>query len=283
MAHVGLVAVRREILPLLEACRAAECARQGDAILYEGQIAGCVVALVEVLPGPVNAALGAQALILHQKVSGLISAGSAGALEPGLLPGDLILGERTVVHDSGVFFGSRFEPAGVMGRDETGRAGYRRAFDAAGSLVALGLEAAGSLGEKVRVGTVATGNQLILSTARKRWLHQTFGALAVEMESAAVAQVAVAHSLPWLAVRAISDTADDAVTGLRPSKSSLALELDRLRTYLDDGRPAWQLRASRYLYLLAHPAIWRRLRHLHKGLALASGRAARLVVAMLQA
>jgi hypothetical protein len=104
-------------------------------------------------------------------------------------------------------------------------------------------------------------------------LHRTFDALAVEMETAAVAQAAVAHRLPWVAVRAISDTADD----------DLALDYGRLRLYLDDERPAWRCRTGRWTYLVTHPGAWRRLRRLSRGLALASERAARLVEAMLRA
>jgi hypothetical protein len=160
-----------------------------------------------------------------------------------------------------------------MGRDRHGQVGYRWAFEADPGLVELALEAAQALGGEARVGTIVTGNQVIFATARKRWLHRTFDALAVEMETAAVAQVAVAHRLPWIAVRAISDTADD----------DLALDYGRLRLYLDDERPAWRCRAGRWTYLATHPGAWRRLRRLSRGLALASEQAARLVEAMLRA
>jgi hypothetical protein len=159
-----------------------------------------------------------------------------------------------------------------MGRDGCGRIGLRRAFEADPDLVILGRSAAHRLGTPVHVGTVVTGNQAIFSTSRKRWLRQTFGAQVVEMETAAVAQTAIAHELPWVAVRAVSDTADD----------DLVLDFGRLKFYVDGGRPAWQQHASRWFYLLTHPTARRRLRRLRRGLALAAGEASRLVVAMLQ-
>jgi adenosylhomocysteine nucleosidase len=230
------------------------------------------VALAEVLCGPVNAALGAQALIIRYGVASLISFGSAGALDGRLQPGDLVIAQRAIAHDAGRFLGHRFEATGIMGRNEQGRIGFRRAFNADPALLASAEATACMLDAHARTGTVVTGNQTIFSTARKRWLHQTFDALAVEMETAAVAQTAVAHSLPWVAVRSISDTAAD----------ELILDYGRLQACLDENQPRWKQQADRWVYLLAHPGAWRRLRRLRRGLALASVQASRLVEAMLQ-
>jgi adenosylhomocysteine nucleosidase len=270
-APVGLVAVHREIHPLLHVLDATRESRQGDVLLYGGQCKGRAIALAKVLPGPVNAALGAQLLAVRHNVGSLISVGSAGALDPCLATGDLVVARWAAAHDAGTFLGQRFKPVGIMGLDAHGRAGYRRTFAADPDLLALALAAARSLDVKVFTGTVVTGNQIIFSTARKRWLHQTFDALAVDMETAAVAQVGTALRLPWLAVRAISDAADD----------DLAMDYDRLRVYLDEQRPAWQHSVRRWLYLLTHPVTWRQLGRLQKGLAQASGRAAQLVQTMI--
>lgn len=199
--------------------------------------------------------------------------GSAGALDPRLALGDLVIAQRAVVHHSGVFSGRRFEFVGVMGRDGQGRPGHRRAFEADPCLATLAVTTARSLDGQAYAGTVVTGDQVIFSTARKRWLRRTFDALAVDMETAAVAQVAEAHQVPWLAIRAISDAATD----------DLAVDYGRLGFYLDDDRPRWRRGASRWVYMLTHPRALRRVLGLRKGLALASMRAAQLVVAMLEA
>lgn len=273
LGRTGLVAVPKEMRPLHGALEQAQQERWGETILHSGEIAGCPVALATVLPGPVNGALGAQALIARHEVSALVSFGSAGALDPRLSPGDVVVAQRAVAHDAGAFLGHRFEPAGVMGRDEKGMSGYRRDFQADPELVRRALAAAGVLKGNTHTGTVVTGNQVIFSTARKRWLAHTFDALVVEMETAAVAQVAVAHHLPWVAIRAVSDSASD----------GFVLDYSRLRIYLDDVRPAWQRHLERWWYLLTHRAERRRLRRLHKGLALASERAGQVVEAMLRA
>lgn len=271
--RTGLVAVPREIRPLVEALHQEAQERYGESILYTGTIGERAVALAEVPIGPVNGALGAQALIARHRVRALISVGSAGALDGGLSPGELVIARRAIAHDAGTFLGQRFEPTGVMGRDGQGEVGFRRAFDADPGLVARAEAAAQTLGVGARTGTVVTGNQTIFATARKRWLRQTFDALAVEMETAAVAQVAEAHGLPWVAVRAVSDSAGDDMT----------LDFYRLRRYLDDHRPVWRYWLDLWVYLLTHPTARRRLRSLRHGLALATEQAGRLAETMLRA
>jgi adenosylhomocysteine nucleosidase len=220
----------------------------------------------------VNAALGAQALIIGRRVRSLISLGSAGALDPDLSLGALVIARQAVPHDAGIFHERHFVPSGAMGRDERGRLGYRRVLKANPELVDWALGASRSFEPPVHAGTVATGNQVVFSTARRRWLRQTFDALAVEMETAAVAQVALAHRVPWVGVRAISDMASD----------DLHLDYERLTLYLDDGQPLWRRKATRWFYLASQPAVWRYLRRLRSGLALASRRSAQLVAAMLE-
>ena len=62
----------------------------------------------------------------------------------------------------------------------------------------------------VRSGLVLTGDQIVTSRAVRDALARDFqDALCVDMETAAVAQVAHQNGLPWAAVRVTSDSADE--------------------------------------------------------------------------
>ena len=59
-------------------------------------------------------------------------------------------------------------------------------------------------------GLVVSGDQIITSSEVRDALAREFAdALCVDMETAAVAQVALRNSLPWSALRVTSDSADE--------------------------------------------------------------------------
>ena len=64
---------------------------------------------------------------------------------------------------------------------------------------------------RVHAGKIITGDRFVATAAESRALRAELSeALAVDMESAAVAQVCHDYSVPFCAVRTISDRADDA-------------------------------------------------------------------------
>ena len=83
----------------------------------------------------------------------------------------------------------------------------------------------------------------LLTVAEKADAHQRFDALAVDMESAAVAAIAQRHSLPFITLRAIVDEAGDTVPAAlnnsvdawgRPRAASLIAALCRHPSILGD-------------------------------------------------
>jgi adenosylhomocysteine nucleosidase len=280
---IGLLAVGHESRPLLEKMQVETKTRHGMATFYQGSYQGQKVVLARMAMGKVNAAMAVQALIDLFDAAPLILSGTAGAVAPEIEVGDVVIGTRVIPHDAGVYLSEGFKFCGVMASDGQGRPGWVRAFQADPHLV----QAALSTGEDllwprgarkripaVRVGTIVTGDQVIFSQAKKEWLHRTFEALAVEMEGAAVAQVAAANGRPWLVVRAISDQAD----------ASTGFDFIPLLDYLDDPRSRWdRIRGwgRKLWYLLSNPSITPRRMRLRRNAPLAAENAARLVEAIM--
>jgi adenosylhomocysteine nucleosidase len=130
--------------------------------------------------GQERAARAAEALIAGHHPRWVISAGFAGGLQQELNRGDI-----------------------VMGSSIAGLQGERLSID-------LRLtEGEGQVARGVHVGRLLTVDRIIRKAGEKRSLGQQFDAIAVDMESLAVAQVCQREKQRFLALRAITDTVDD--------------------------------------------------------------------------
>jgi len=108
-----------------------------------------------------------------------------------------------------------------------------------------------------RRGPICSAHQLISTPADKAGLFATTGALAVDMESDVVRKAAAEQDVPCIAIRTISDTADEAID-------------PAVMSFVDDlGRPRLGAVASG---LLRRPGLLRDLSHLAKNSKLASQR-----------
>jgi adenosylhomocysteine nucleosidase len=180
-----------------------------------GRLGGrpAVVAVTGV--GKVNAAMTTALLIERFSPTAAIFSGVAGALDPELQPGDVVIGETLVQHDlvyhtdEGAVPRSVRNPASGVENPIVLPASPRllaRAREVAGRVE---LEAVGGAPRAPRLlfGTIATGDSFVGSRAKREELRQKLGARAVEMEGAAVAQVCHQHGVPFLVVRGLSDRA----------------------------------------------------------------------------
>lgn len=177
---------------------------------YRGEIGKNELVLVRSGVGKVNAARTAQVLIDRYAPDYLINTGIAGGLGDGLHVGDFVIGKELVQHDFDLTgFGY---PKGVVPGFGDGKSPFR--FQADTGLVDAFINSALQyLTEKsVRKGCVASGDVFVADAEMKGQIKRDFSADAVEMEGAAIAQVAVANGVPFVVVRAISDLADGTAT-----------------------------------------------------------------------
>jgi adenosylhomocysteine nucleosidase len=131
-------------------------------------------------PGP-EAALCCAQQLLDRGVSGLISWGTAGALAPNLKTGTLVLYERCVDAASGESFAT----------DPAFSAQLFACLRALSPVCCAGL----------------TSQYPVTDHAHKQALGEAFSCAAVDMETAAIAALAHAHHIPFIAIRAIVDPA----------------------------------------------------------------------------
>jgi len=184
-----------------------------------GKLAGQPVVLAWTGIGKVNAAMTTTLLIEHFKPARVLFTGIAGAADPNLHPGDIVIAEKTAHHDMGVLWPDRLYYKGVKNR----LTGWENPvfFPADESLLALARQAAcqvrlepietfhGPRIPRIVTGTIVTGDIFVASSKKTAELRQALGAHAVEMEGAAVAQLCYQYQIPHLVIRSISDRADE--------------------------------------------------------------------------
>lgn len=231
----GLMAAMPEeleaVLALIDGPR--QRVEHGKRVFHLGHIAGKSIVAAYSRCGKVAAAATATEMIVRFGAERIIFTGLAGGLDHDLHIGDVVVADELMQHDLDArpLF-PRFEVP-LMGASrfrcdaalvELVSVAASR-FIEAGVAEAIGLETVQRVhmrGPKVRRGLIVSGDQFIGSDAqRSALLHAVPEALCVEMEGAAVAQVASDYGVPVAVVRVVSDAADDHAGARFPDSLSL--------------------------------------------------------------
>ena len=147
--------------------------------------------------GKVFAAICAQTMILKYNVTAIINTGVAGTLTDKVGVLGTVVATALVQHDMDTtYFG---DPKGMIS-----------------GINVVEFKADENLSDKVCSniknhyirGVIASGDAFIADEAKKKEIADTFGAVACEMEGAAIAHVCYVNSVPVCVVRSISDGAD---------------------------------------------------------------------------
>lgn len=180
-ADVAVVfALQAEAGGLTDLLEGVTVTRTPDLAIRQGTLQSRRVVLVESGVGTLAAVRGTQALIAGHRPGLVISSGFAGALDPRLKRGDIILADSVVDSE-----------------------GHRLAIDLKVSAESLAAT------PRTHVGQLLTSQLIVRRPDEKRALGQAHQALAVDMESWAVGEVCRQAKTPFLAVRIVSDTVDD--------------------------------------------------------------------------
>jgi len=211
---------------------------------WTGQLGGQPVVLFKTGVSIVNATMNTQRLLDEFNITRIVVSGVAGGLDPDLSIGDVTVPARWAKYDEatylretepGVFTppfpGVRplVQPYGFMGTrgvriatSDAPRPEPRLWFDADPDLMAAvkaatldallqrcdeaGLCLPDDPGFHIG-GAGVSGSVFMDNRAYREYLHETFDAQVVEMETAAIAMVAYSNEIPFIAFRSVSDLA----------------------------------------------------------------------------
>jgi len=184
-----LVAVKQELNPILRRANAPHIIRQEHLDFYEGTLAGHPVALLALGVGKECARIAAEMTIKCYRPDLVISAGFGGGLQEHLNDGDIVIG--TDVLD--------------LCTDDGKNVRWRstQALTQHPELKPNGKDL------RIHAGKILTADDMVLKAATKVRIGQATGAFAVDMETSAVAAVAMAHDTEFLAVRCITDNSHE--------------------------------------------------------------------------
>lgn len=187
-----IVAMRKELDLLLPLLQDSEESCMSGFEFHCGKMGRHDVMVMQCGIGKVNAAMGALMLVNHFAPNFVINSGVAGGADKSVNVMDVVAGEKVSYHD--VWCG----PESELGRVQ----GLPLYFEGSSKLLEL-LPASGD----IHKGLICSGDQFIDTMDEVSRIKGNFPeALAVDMESGAIAQVCYQCSVPFLALRVISDS-----------------------------------------------------------------------------
>ena len=199
---IGLIgAMKIETDALKALVEDAVCETVSGIEFVSGTIHGKAVVVAQCGIGKVFAALCAQTMILRYGVDKVINTGIAGTLSERLGLLDVAISTAVVQHDMDT--SALGDPVGLISGlnvvEIPATEGLCREIARAGE----------SLGFRCVSGVIASGDQFIGDPGKKAYIRDTFGAIACEMEGAAIGQVCYVNGVEFAILRTISDNADE--------------------------------------------------------------------------
>ncbi len=189
-----LAAMSKELKQLTSLLEEAHTENEGNLTFYIGRLGANQLILMQCGIGKVNAAVGTTTLIRRFQPDCIISTGCAGGIDKDLRVMDVVVSTETTYHDVDI---PGCEPGQVQGLPAR--------FRAEEELIETAMKIQAQ--EKRVPGLICTGDQFISDRSQLDGIKAAFpDALAVDMESAAIAQACFLHAVPYVSFRVLSDT-----------------------------------------------------------------------------
>ncbi len=201
MKDIGIiVAMKEELIEIAKILEDIRTEQKYDLAFFKGKIHNKNIILVESGVGKVNAARVTQVLIDNYKVDSILNVGAAGALDPNLNIGDIVIAEKLIQHDFDItaFNHNKGYITGVGDYIECDKSLVEDILNSA-----IDIE---DIAFKVEKGIIATGDIFCTEISMKNKIYAKFRAKCVEMEGAAIAQVCYLDKIPFVVIRSISDS-----------------------------------------------------------------------------
>lgn len=201
MKRIGIiVAMQEELEEIKEYVEDINEKEIRHITFIEGKVEEKNVVLVQCGIGKVNAAMVTQALIDSYNIEYIVNIGVAGALNPMLNIGDVVIADKLIQHDFDItaFGHSKGYITGVgdfIQTDENLR----------NKLEKLNHNNKDN-DYKIKLGIIASGDIFCTDIEMKNKIYSKFDADCVEMEGAAIAQVCYLNEIPFVVMRSISDS-----------------------------------------------------------------------------
>lgn len=202
---IGIIcAMQLEADGIIALCKNIQTNEKYGMTFTRGTLNGKDIVVVVCGVGKVNAAMCAVTLINDYQPDLVINSGVAGALSPIVSIGDIVVGKKAVEHDMnttalGDKRGAVSFPSGTVT--------YFECDKAASNLLASVCEEIEDT--RVAQGIIASGDIFVSDRKQRLRINDTFGALACEMEGAAIGHVCYCCRVPFTILRAISDDLDE--------------------------------------------------------------------------
>lgn len=191
-----LVAMDKELNLLLNQMPDRKEFHIDDSVYYSGKIGSLTVIAGKCGIGKVNSALNTYRLIQDQKPDVVLNSGVAGGVDGSLGVGSILIADSVTYHDVWCGPGTEYGAAD----------GFPSIFIPYDKVIEIGKRIYNS-DDEVKFGLICSGDKFICKKEEVEEIKKNFPeALAVDMESASIAQTCMKCGVPFAIVRVMSDT-----------------------------------------------------------------------------